>query len=302
MKYYLSVCAIFRNEAYYLREWIEFHRIVGVDHFFLYNNFSDDSFVEVLRGFDSNVVSPLNCPVSMGTGGLVAAYQNCLENFGASSRWIAFIDLDEFLFAPGQPDLREALAAYEAFPGVVVNWQIYGSSHHQRRPQGLVTENFTMRAETQWIRNARSKSMVDPSRTLNTTSAHDFIYRDGALAVTENFEPVRLIEPADSAARAEATMVRGSGDLDLDKDPYAVKQFSVTSVSVNKLRINHYAVKSRDEFEDKVKRFAEPMKGAGRYHHIDKIYFPYHDRNEVHDPILHRYLAELKAALPSSAG
>jgi hypothetical protein len=293
---------MFRNEAPYLREWIEFHRIVGVDHFFLYNNYSDDSFIEVLRKFDPSLVTPLNCPVSMGTGGLVAAFQNCLDNFGVSSRWIAFIDLDEFLFPPTHRDLRETLAEYEAFPGVVANWQIYGSSYHERRPHGLVTENFTMRAETQWIRNARIKSIVDPSRAVTATSAHDFTYRDDALAVTENFEPLRVIEPADAASRIEATAVRDSGDLDLNTDPYAVRQFSTTSVSVNKLRINHYVVKSREEFEDKVQRFSEPVPGAGKYHHIDRNFFPYHDRNEVHDPILHRYLPELKAALSSSAG
>ncbi len=34
----MSLCAIFKDEADYLREWIEFHRIVGVEHFYLYNN------------------------------------------------------------------------------------------------------------------------------------------------------------------------------------------------------------------------------------------------------------------------
>ena len=42
LKYKVSICAIFKNEAKYLREWIEFHKIVGVEHFYLYNNFSTD--------------------------------------------------------------------------------------------------------------------------------------------------------------------------------------------------------------------------------------------------------------------
>ena len=37
--HYLAICAIYRDEAPYLREWIEFHRLVGVEHFFLYDNF-----------------------------------------------------------------------------------------------------------------------------------------------------------------------------------------------------------------------------------------------------------------------
>src|SRR5687768_9080374 len=48
MKPYLSVCSIYRDHAEYLREWIEFHRLVGVERFFLYDNESSDDHREVL--------------------------------------------------------------------------------------------------------------------------------------------------------------------------------------------------------------------------------------------------------------
>ena len=34
---YLSICAVYRDEGPYLREWIEFHRLVGVERFYLYD-------------------------------------------------------------------------------------------------------------------------------------------------------------------------------------------------------------------------------------------------------------------------
>jgi hypothetical protein len=43
-KYYLSILAIFKNESPWIREWIEYHRLVGVEHFYMYNN--DDDTVE----------------------------------------------------------------------------------------------------------------------------------------------------------------------------------------------------------------------------------------------------------------
>ena len=36
--YKVSLCTIFKNEAPYLKEWIEFNHLIGVEHFFLYNN------------------------------------------------------------------------------------------------------------------------------------------------------------------------------------------------------------------------------------------------------------------------
>ena len=51
MKGYLSVCAIYKNEARYLAEWLEFHLLAGVEHFFLYNNNSTDDHREVLAPY-----------------------------------------------------------------------------------------------------------------------------------------------------------------------------------------------------------------------------------------------------------
>ena len=36
-KYNVAVCTIFKNEAPYLKEWIEFNLIAGIEHFYLYN-------------------------------------------------------------------------------------------------------------------------------------------------------------------------------------------------------------------------------------------------------------------------
>lgn len=49
MKYRVSLCLIFKNEAPFLKEWLDYHLTIGVDHFYLYNNNSDDDFKRVLR-------------------------------------------------------------------------------------------------------------------------------------------------------------------------------------------------------------------------------------------------------------
>ena len=60
--------------------------------------------------------------------------------------------------------------------------------------------------------------------------------------------------------------------------------------------LNAVAGKSREEFARK----ARLMEGTGRYDRVD--YFAYHDRNDVLDPILSRYLPHLgrkQSALPA---
>ena len=48
---YLAACTIYRDDAAYLAEWIEFHRLMGVERFFLYDNGSTDNHREVLAGY-----------------------------------------------------------------------------------------------------------------------------------------------------------------------------------------------------------------------------------------------------------
>src|SRR5262249_5206703 len=131
-------------------------------------------------------------PVPFHRSAARQAYADCLERVRGQVRWLTCIDLDEFLFTPEQWSLPPLLQEYERFPGVVVRWQVYGSSGHERASPEPVIARFTRRAPGDWIRNRRVKSIVDPARALAPVSCHHFAYRDGALAVDERKESVEL--------------------------------------------------------------------------------------------------------------
>ena len=49
--YDLAVVAIFKDEGKYLKEWLDYHLLAGVEHFYLYNNDSSDDYQEVLAPY-----------------------------------------------------------------------------------------------------------------------------------------------------------------------------------------------------------------------------------------------------------
>jgi hypothetical protein len=53
----LAVCAIAKNEGAYFKEWLEYHRLVGVEKFYIYDNESDDDTKEVLAPLKKAVSS-----------------------------------------------------------------------------------------------------------------------------------------------------------------------------------------------------------------------------------------------------
>jgi len=144
LPYYLSVCAIFRNEAPYLEEWLVFHLGIGVEHFYLYENRSIDDFRAVLAPFlERRQVTLTDWPKAKGQK---AAYRHCLRSAAAESRWVAFLDLDEFLFSPQQRDIRPILEKYRELSSLQVRRATFGSSGHKTKPAAGVLQSYTWRA------------------------------------------------------------------------------------------------------------------------------------------------------------
>lgn len=217
---YLSVCAIAKNEAPYLEEWVEFHRLVGVEHFYLYDNSSSVPIRETLKKqISEGWVSVIEFA---GVAMQLPAYNHGV-NQGLSSKWIAFIDIDEFLFPTVGDDLRIILEEFEAHGAVVVNWVTFGSSGHLQKPHGLQIDNFRMRQPDASSRNELIKSIVRPQCVSKVLHPHCFQLKAGFDSVNERHQRV----------------------------PYSPVS---TPPSLQKLRINHYYTRSHAEFLEKMGR------------------------------------------------
>jgi hypothetical protein len=267
-KPYLSICGIYRDEAPYLTEWIEFHRLVGVERFFLYDNESIDDHLEVLAPYLEDgtvVVHEWPSTTGEGRGGdfhhdLRSAFNHCLVEHRQDSRWIAFLDLDEFLFSPTGRPVAELLPAYERWPAVGVNWANFGASGHKTRPSGLLVENYTRRADGPV--NRYVKNIVDPRRIERALGAHQVICSDG-MTVDENEVPI----------------------------VGAVTK----SVSFERLRLNHYFTKSEDEFEAR----SEPRRKT-KISRLRKARGLQKELDAVEDKTIQSYLPALREAVAAA--
>lgn len=92
----LAVVAILKNEGPYLKEWLDYHLLAGVDHFYIYDNDSTDNQAEVAKPYvEAGLVDYIPFP---GQAMQFAAYNDAVKKFKFQSRYMAFIDGDEFIF------------------------------------------------------------------------------------------------------------------------------------------------------------------------------------------------------------
>lgn len=142
-KYEVSLCLLFKNEAPYLKEWLEYHLMIGVEHFYLYNNNSVDDFEEILYPYiQQGMVTLIEWPKLYSQ---VEAYQNCYKARKEESHWIGFIDADEFInISYEQGTIIKFLSKYKRYPSVTLFWKIFGTSGVMKEdPSKLVVENYT---------------------------------------------------------------------------------------------------------------------------------------------------------------
>lgn len=190
-QYELAIGAIFRDEAPFLREWIEFHKIVGVQHFYLYNNVSQDNYLSVLQPYiDSGDVELIDWPYEDNTfNGFCLnvqpqAYEDCIERAKKKVRWLALIDTDEFLTPVKKNTVTSVLKGYKKYAGVSFNWQLFGTSNVPFIPENkTMIESLRLKAAPDYYLNRLYKSIVRPDYVEGCTNPHFVNFKNKYYAV-----------------------------------------------------------------------------------------------------------------------
>jgi len=249
----LAICCIVKDENAYLAEWVDYHLKIGVEHFYIYDNGSKFSIAETLNQLGATSISTVT-RIS-GKAKQVKAYGHCLKKWGKYSKWIAFIDTDEFIVPKSsQGDLPLFLSDYESFGGLGINWQVFGSNGHLKRTHESQLTSFTMRATEGFHVNKHIKCIVQPQYVRAVANSHSFLFKEDKFCVNENFE-------------------RLTGEF--------------SEVSVKKIQLNHYYCRSLEEYQDKIKR---GLGDTGRKRSIDEFYQHDKESNEVSDTTILSFL------------
>jgi len=252
----LSVMAIMKNEGAYLKEWLDYHIMVGVEKFYLYDNESTDNTTKILKPYiERGIVDYIYWP---GKSQQQFAYTDSFNKHANETKWMAVIDLDEFLVPVDYDTVPEYLKTLpKNFAQLVMGWIQYGSSGHKKKPKGLVIENFKKHAAKSW----GIKSIVNPRLVYETLNPHT--HEVAGFTIDENGKKMgRIIQDENR------------------------------NITTNKIRVNHYVTKSFDEYINRMNQGSVSNMKIQDYRSVEK--FKWYDRNDVYDDIMDRYIEKLK--------
>lgn len=256
----ITIVAIMKNEGEYLKEWIEYHKLVGADFFVLYDHESTDNTYELLEPYIKDGLVDYNrveTPGSKLHHPQKEMYTDAVVRYREKTRWMAFIDVDEFIVPENEMTIIEELnniiekIGKANLGGVGISWINYGSSNFEKKPQGLVIENFVWRSKDEYEGNRLVKSIVNPRRVISG-EIHQPIYYNSFKGYNECGQEID-----------ETNQITNSHKY---------------------IRINHYASKSKEEAR---KRMLRKFGGANLARNS-------HDINDIKDDIMLRYVEKLK--------
>ncbi|MBU4569900.1 MAG: glycosyltransferase family 92 protein [Desulfomicrobium sp.] len=258
---YLSVCCIAKDEHPFIREWINHHLLVGAEKIIIFDNGSSPGLRDSVREYVEHGFVDLF--EIQGKEQQIIAYDCCLREYEGKTKWIAFIDVDEFLIPKKYTDVRMILTDYEDFGGLGVHWVEFGSSGHLTRPEGMQLKSYVHRFPLDHPKNMHIKSIVQPGRVKSACDPHQFIYNEPWFCVDENNFPL-----------AES------------QGPFTARD----------IQLNHYYYRSQEDYCRKLDRGrADRADEDGKRRH--EAFFPQLTRATILDTCADKFAREGEAIL-----
>jgi hypothetical protein len=140
--YYLSIGCIFKNESCGLYEFIEHNILHGIEHIYLINDFSNDNFIEILQPYINIGILTLynNDIITKDHNRQSLIYNKYFKPILHETKWIAIIDIDEFLYSQKDINISNIIKKYDdEYDNILVEWITFGSNNCEYQPFSIVS-------------------------------------------------------------------------------------------------------------------------------------------------------------------
>ena len=162
MKDKIAICAIAKNENLYIRDWVEYHKNLGIDKIFLYDNndidgehfetvikdYIDSEYVYVFnkRGIEKGLVYDKN-NINLQSLCYIETYNTLKTN--SDFQWLFFIDIDEYIDIKNST-LKEYLNnnKFNNYDTIVFPWVIYTDNNKLSYETGSLITRFPIQSKT----------------------------------------------------------------------------------------------------------------------------------------------------------
>ena len=145
-KFKILLCTIARNENKYILEFINHYRNMNVSKIIIYDNnqIDGENFLDILKDFIKiNFIKIID--IRGFQRPQKKAYDHCYNYNKYNYEWIAFYDIDEYLFLLNYTNIYDFLSsnAFKNCQSIIINWKYYGDNDKIFYEPKPLSERFT---------------------------------------------------------------------------------------------------------------------------------------------------------------
>ena len=212
----VALTCIIKDEQY-LEEFIIYHHLIGIQHFYIYDNDSKIPIkTRLIHPFFLKKCTIINFP---GKAQQLNAYNHCKDEVKSFVDWLIVIDGDEYIHLKKHKNIIDFVKDYNEFRAIGINWVFFGSNHHIKKPNGLVLDNYTKCDKNQ---NKLIKTICRP-RSVEYIYHHHVILKKN---------PILYVD-------SKKNIIKG---------PFNENH------TIDIIQINHYWGKSEEDLKEKIER------------------------------------------------
>lgn len=270
-----TVCAIAKNEAPYLIEWVVYYRyVVGFDDIVIYQNDSTDRTADVLCSLEQQgLCRQIEWPTRHHPNPQYEAYAHALRYI---SGWVGYFDLDEFLVLKEHSSIQECIRSLPQADSISFNWLVFGSSHLETYAKELVTQRFTFCSQAEERANRNFKSIINSSK------------------IKEPAQHISIAKPGARYFHVDGTELYYS-----DRPQRIQLEDRFAHLNHEPAQVNHYIVKSRQEFKCRVMRGRVGVSSTHPNFQIKNENFSHDKWNSRQNLDIQKHLGLIKSSMVS---
>ena len=132
------LCIASEVEKDYIEEWIEYHLALGFCKIYIIDN----SVENIFQKLQNDTIIVFHFP---GEAHQIPSYIMFFQTIGCNHKWVAVIDVDEFIVLKKHNNIIDFLKEYCKSGAVAIHWVYFGSNGHTTYSNKPLLERFTMR-------------------------------------------------------------------------------------------------------------------------------------------------------------
>lgn len=254
-----------------IKEWIAHHLLLGFNKIIIFDHNSINPIKNLIKP-NHNKVEIIDCKLDKE---VKIKLMNEATKIAIEKKidWFIYLDADEFIILNSVNKIHDFLQLYKDYELIGINWVMFGSNHHDTKPEGLIFDNYT-KCENDNL-NKHIKSFVKTTQVISAYNPHFYLMKNPSKMIGADYKnlskpycfhecPLKLNAVtgyiAHYSIQSKETYIKRKINRLRDDTGILRENSDSKLLNIHRMHNNYENLGPKHKYADKIKRFLQKKK------------------------------------------